>query len=241
MVFARTAAMSFNRYTDRFIDKKNPRTEKREIPSGKVTPVSALILTIVSSVLFIVTTWFINPLVFYLSPVALLIILGYSYTKRFTFLCHFILGLGLSLSPMGAYLSVTGYFDIIPVLFGCIVLFWTAGFDIIYSLEDEFFDKSNQIFSIPAKIGKRNALILSWILHFVPAVILIYIGVYCHYGILFWTGTTIFIALLFYQHLIVKTNDLSKVNLAFATTNGIASISFAFFYILDFYFYFTFS
>ena len=168
MIFARSAAMAFNRYIDRDIDTANPRTsEIREIPNGSIKANSALVFVIISSLLFIGTTYFINDICFYLSPIALLVVLGYSYTKRFTSLCHLVLGLGLSLSPIGAYLAVTGKFDdIIPILFSLVVLFWVSGFDIIYSLQDEEFDKEQKLHSIPVLLGKKNALILSKVLHF---------------------------------------------------------------------------
>src|SRR5690349_9914322 len=141
MVFARSAAMAFNRYLDRKFDAKNPRTAIREIPAGILKANSVLWFTIISSALFVLCTWFINPLCFYLSPVALFVVLFYSYTKRFTPLCHLVLGLGLSLAPIGAYIAVTGIFDIVPVLYSFAVLFWVSGFDIIYALQDEDFDK----------------------------------------------------------------------------------------------------
>ena len=149
MIFARSAAMGFNRYLDREIDKDNPRTIGREIPAGIISAKAALGFVIIVSLLFILTTWFINPLVFALSPVALLITLGYSYTKRFTFLCHFVLGLGLALAPIGAYLAAGGGFDLVPVLYSFAVLFWVSGFDIIYALQDEDFDKAHGLNSIP--------------------------------------------------------------------------------------------
>src|SRR6056297_3110881 len=152
MIFARYAAMAFNRFIDREIDNKNPRTAIREIPSGVVKAKSALIFVIVNALLFILTTYFINKITFILSPVALFIILGYSITKKFTALCHLILGLGLSLAPIGAYLSVTGQFAVIPVIFSFVVLFWVSGFDIIYALQDEDFDKQEKLYSIPAYI-----------------------------------------------------------------------------------------
>src|ERR1041385_3967632 len=144
MVFARSAAMAFNRYIDREFDAKNQRTAVREIPSGIITPGSALFFVIASSLLFITATFFINPICFYLSPVALLVVLGYSYTKRFTPLCHLILGIGLSLAPIGAYLAATGHFALQPLLFSFAVLFWVSGFDIIYALQDETFDRENK-------------------------------------------------------------------------------------------------
>jgi len=234
MVFARSAAMAFNRYIDRDIDSINPRTaEIREIPNGSIKANSALLFVIINSLLFIVTTYFINSLCFALSPVALLVILGYSYTKRFTALCHLILGLGLSLAPIGAYLAVSGIFDIIPILFSFVVLFWVSGFDIIYSLQDEEFDKAQKLHSIPVLIGKRNALTLSTLLHFLTFSALSIAGSLGEFGLYYWIGFWIFSALLVYQHTLVKHNDLSKVNLAFFTTNGIASIIFGTFVIAD--------
>ena len=235
MVFARSASLAFNRYIDRDIDTANPRTsEIREIPNGSIKANSALVFVIISSLLFIVTTYFINDICFYLSPIALLVVLGYSYTKRFTSLCHLVLGLGLALSPIGAYLAVTGKFDdIIPVLFSLVVLFWVSGFDIIYSLQDEEFDKEQKLHSIPVLLGKKNALNLSKVLHFLAIIILAQIGNYEDFGKFYWIGFCVFSVLLIYQHTLVKKDDLSKVNLAFFTTNGIASLIFGIFVILE--------
>jgi len=176
MIFARSAAMAFNRYLDRTFDAKNPRTAIREIPSGVIKANNALLFTIVSSLLFVVCTFFINKLCFCLSPVALLVVLGYSYTKRFTPLCHLILGLGLSLAPIGAYLAVTGQFDLLPILFSFTVLFWVSGFDIIYALQDEEFDKENKLYSIPAWLGKAKALRVSELLHVLSAFCVLFAG-----------------------------------------------------------------
>ncbi len=236
MVFARSAAMAFNRFIDRKIDLANPRTaEVREIPNGTISSQSALIFVIVNCVLFIITTYFINPLCFYLSPVALAVVLGYSLTKRFTALCHLVLGLGLSLAPIGAYLAVTGQFDWLPLFFSFSVLFWVSGFDIIYALQDEEFDKEQKLHSIPVLLGKKNALMLSNFLHFITAMFILYAGYYAELGLFYWIGSGLFIGLLSYQHFLVKPNDLSKVNLAFFTTNGIASVLFAIFVLLDLY------
>src|SRR6185503_3818882 len=233
MVFARSAAMAFNRYLDRSFDAKNPRTAIREIPAGILSANNALIFTIISCVLFIVCTYYINRLCFYLSPVALLVVLGYSYTKRFTPLCHLILGLGLSLAPIGAYLAVTGRFDLLPILFSLTVLFWVSGFDIIYALQDEEFDKANKLYSIPAWLGKAKALRVSEFLHLLSATAVVIAGTYGHFGWLYWIGVTVFVLMLGYQHSLVKPNDLRKVNLAFMTANGIASVVFAIFVIAD--------
>jgi 4-hydroxybenzoate polyprenyltransferase len=233
MIFARSAAMAFNRYLDRNFDAKNPRTAIREIPSGIISANNALVFTVTSSFLFIVTCYFINRICFFLSPVALLVVLGYSYTKRFTPLCHLILGLGLSLAPIGSYLAVTGHFSLLPILFSLAVIFWVSGFDIIYALQDEEFDKSQKLYSMPAWVGKTKALKISELLHLVSASCIIFAGWYGKFGWLYWIGAAIFTGMLIYQHSIVKPHDLKKVNLAFMTANGIASVVFAVFVIAD--------
>lgn len=233
MVFARSAAMAFNRYLDRHFDLKNPRTANREIPAGVIKPGKALLFTVINCVLFIAATWLINPLCFYLSPVALAVVLGYSYTKRFTPLCHLILGLGLSLAPIGAYLAVTGEFALLPILFSLAVVCWVSGFDIIYALQDEEFDQKNKLYSIPAWLGKKNALRVSELLHLVSASFVIYAGFNGGFGWWYWVGVMVFTVMLIYQHSLVKPTDLSRVNLAFMTVNGIASVVFAVFTITD--------
>lgn len=233
MVFARSAAMAFNRFIDRRFDEKNARTAIREIPAGIIKPQSALLFVILNCVFFVTATYFINTICFYLSPVALAVVLGYSYTKRFTALCHVVLGIGLALAPIGAYLAVTGVFAVLPLLFSFTVLFWVSGFDVIYALQDEEFDKSQQLKSIPVWLGKRGALNLSNILHLLSAAFVIYAGIYAHFGIWYWVGVVVFCGLLIYQHSLVKPNDLSKVTLAFATVNGIASVIFSVFVLLE--------
>lgn len=235
MVFARNAAMSFNRVTDRFIDKRNPRTANREIPSGKIHPRNAFIFSILNAILFIVTTFFINRLVFYLSPLALLIVMGYSYSKRYTMLCHFILGLGLSLAPIGAYLSVTGQYAVAPLLFSSIVFLWVSGFDILYSIQDEEFDKEESLKSIPAIFGWKKARIFSIILHALVVILVIKVGILIGTGIYYWVATWIFISLLILQHLVVKKNSEKRINFAFAWLNGLASLLYALFTIISFY------
>lgn len=240
MLFARSAAMAFNRWTDRDIDSLNPRTKQRELPAGILSSSSVLIFTIISCIAFVVTSYFINSLCFVLSPVALIIVLGYSYTKRFTFLCHFILGVGLALAPIGAYLAVTGKFEVLPLLYSCAVLFWVAGFDIIYALQDEEFDRSNALKSLPSAFGVKHALRLSIFLHILSAVIMVIASMlvrqaYLSMQFFHFVGLAIFIFMLFYQHRLVKSNDLTKINMAFFTTNGLASLIFGLFFILDFY------
>jgi 4-hydroxybenzoate polyprenyltransferase len=239
MVFARTSAMAFNRWADSEIDALNPRTQTREIPAGTISSTAALFFTIVNCLAFIITTWFINPLCFYLSFIALAVILGYSYAKRFTALCHLILGLGLSLAPIGAWLAVTGTFNLLPILFSGAVLTWVSGFDIIYALQDEKFDKENHLHSIPAMVGGKNALTISRNLHVASSIFLLAAGLEGQFHLLYFTGWLMYTGLLIYQQLLVKPNDLSKVNLAFFTTNGIASILFASTTLIDLYFYGT--
>jgi 4-hydroxybenzoate polyprenyltransferase len=233
MIFARSAAMAFNRWLDKSFDAANPRTAIREIPAGIISANKALVFVIINCVLFVITTWFINELCFYLSFVALFVILFYSYTKRFTPLCHLVLGVGLALAPIGAYLAVTGFFSAVPVLFSFVVLCWVSGFDIIYALQDEEFDRSQRLHSIPVWLGKKNALRFSEALHVIAAILVIVIGFYAEFHWLYWIGTAIFCGMLIYQHSIVKPRDLSRVNIAFMTANGVASVAFAIFVITD--------
>lgn len=227
MVLARNSAMGFNRWLDRHFDTINPRTAGREIPAGLISARSALLFVIINSLLFMAATWFINPLCFLLSPVALFILLFYSYTKRITALSHFFLSLGLGIAPIGAYLALTARFDWLPLLLSMVVFFWVSGFDIIYALQDEEFDKETRLKSIPALVGKAKALHISESVHVVTALLVIFIAVMIRGGILHWCGAAVFIGLLFNQHTLVKPGDLSKVNLAFFTTNGIASVAYA--------------
>jgi 4-hydroxybenzoate polyprenyltransferase len=233
MVFARSAAMGFNRWADFRFDALNPRTAVREIPSGKISRRQALIFVIASSVLFILATAFLNRLTLILSPVALLVVLGYSYTKRFTSLCHLVLGLGLSLAPIGAYIAVTGSFALLPLIYSFIVLTWVSGFDIIYSLQDDQFDRETGLYSIPAVMSRRKALAVSTALHTVSVALVVVAGLIGNAGWIYWTGATIFTGMLVYQHLIVKADDLSRVNLAFGTTNGVAGVIFGVAVVLD--------
>jgi 4-hydroxybenzoate polyprenyltransferase len=233
MIFARNAAMGFNRLADRRFDSLNPRTSKREIPAGIINPRAATMFVLINAVLFIISTAFINRLTLYLSPVALMVIFGYSLTKRFTSLCHFVLGLGLSLAPIGAYISVTGKFSILPLIYSFIVLTWVSGFDIIYALQDDEFDRSNMLHSLPSSTGRKKALMISIIVHIVTFLLVLTAGIYGQSGILFWAGAIVFTFLLIYQHSIVKYDDLSNVTLAFGTTNGLASLIFAIFVIAD--------
>ena len=233
MVTARSAAMAFNRFLDRHFDARNPRTAIREIPRGIIAPNSALRLVIVCCILFTISCWMINPLCFFLSPVALFVILFYSYTKRFTALCHVVLGIGLSLAPIGAFLAVTGRFELLPLLFSGAVICWVSGFDIIYAMQDVDFDKSENLYSIPTAVGKTRSLRISTLLHIFCILFVVAAGRVGGFGAWYWIGILLFAGMLVYQHLIVKPNDLSRVNLAFMTTNGVASVVFALFVITD--------
>ncbi len=233
MVSARNAAMAFNRYLDRDIDSINPRTAMRDIPSGKISAQQALIFTLVNCVVFVGATFFINSLCFYLSPIALFVVLFYSYTKRITPLCHLVLGVGLGLAPIGAYLVVTNQFHIVPVFYGIAVMCWSGGFDIIYALQDEQFDRENGLNSIPAYFGGKRALRISEGLHGLSFLFILLPVFYMPVSWFYYLGVIFYGILLIYQHRIVSPTDLSRVNRAFMTTNGIASVIFAAFYLLD--------
>lgn len=233
MATARNAAMGFNRYLDRKIDASNPRTIIREIPSGQISARNALLFVIVNSLIFIAATYFINSLCFYLSPVALLVILGYSFTKRFTALCHIVLGIGLGLAPVGAFLTISGKFELLPIIIGIAVACWTGGFDIIYALQDEQFDREHKLHSIPAALGTNKALLVSRLLH-ISAVLFLGIASFIgDFSYLYMLGFVIFAGLIRYQQSLVTSTDLSKVDIAFFTTNGIASVTFSIFVISD--------
>jgi len=233
MVTARNAAMAFNRYLDRDIDALNPRTVVRDIPAGRISAKKALVFTLVNCGLFMLSTYFINSLCFYLSPIALFVVLFYSYTKRITALCHLVLGVGLGLAPIGAYLVVTNAFNIIPIFYGLAVMCWAGGFDIIYALQDEEFDRKHGLNSIPVLFGTKGALRISELLHVCSFIFVCLPMLYMSVSWFYYLGLLFYGSLLVYQHRIVSPTDLSKVDRAFMTTNGIASVIFAAFYLLD--------
>lgn len=235
MVFARNAAMGFNRYADRDIDATNPRTAKREIPGGVISPKNALWFVIINGILFMATAASINTLCLILSPVALAVILGYSLTKRFTSYAHLFLGLALAIAPSAAYIAVTGTLVLPMILLSLLVFCWSAGFDIIYSLQDLEFDRKNGLNSIPARLGAKGALTFSAILHSVTFILTVYLNTAWQGGIYAFMGGLLFTLLLIYQHLIVSPTRLDRINLAFGTTNGVASIVYATGIILGFY------
>ena len=224
MVGARSCAMAFNRLADAEIDSKNPRTAMRAIPAGLITKGAVLAFTLISAGLLVFAAWRLNPLAFALSPVALAVIIGYSYTKRFTALSHLWLGLALSISPVGAWIAIKGRFDWTPIILCCVVLLWTAGFDIIYACQDVNFDRKHGLHSIPARLGIRWALWVSSVLHVVAVLLLFGIPLFTELGLFYYIGVGIVVLIFIYEHAIVKPNDLSRVNLAFFTLNGMISL-----------------
>ncbi|MFI3269589.1 MAG: UbiA-like polyprenyltransferase [Rikenellaceae bacterium] len=227
MLFARNAAMGFNRWADREIDAENPRTASREIPSGVISPRAALSFVIINALLFIATAASINLLTALLSPVALLVVMGYSYCKRFTSMAHVVLGLGLAIAPVGAYIAVTGAFNIVPCILAVVVMSWCAGFDIIYALQDREFDQQRGLHSIPSHFSVRGALMISIALHIVTAVALIAFGWLIPHSIYSMVGIALFVALLVAQHVVVTPTKVRNIGIAFGTLNGIASLTLA--------------
>ena len=224
MVGARSCAMAFNRLADAEIDSQNPRTATRAIPAGLITKGAVWFFTLVSAGLLVCAAWRLNPLAFALSPVALAVIMGYSFTKRFTALSHLWLGLALSISPVGAWIAIKGQFDWTPIILCCVVLLWTAGFDIIYACQDVNFDRKHGLHSIPARIGIRWALWVSSALHVVAVFLLFCIPRFAEMGHFYFVGVWIVVFIFIYEHAIVKPDDLSRVNLAFFTLNGMISL-----------------
>ena len=233
MVFARNSAMGFNRWADRKIDAANPRTAGREIPSGKISPKAGLIFVIINAAAFVITTAFINKMTLLLSPIALLIALGYSLTKRFTAWSHIVLGTALAVAPMGAYIAVTGTIALIPVILAAAVISWVAGFDILYSLQDAEFDREHNLHSIPARFSTRKAVAISIILHIISVWAIIVIGLYYGGGVLYITGSALFIALLIVQHILFTPSKVNRIAAKFGFMNGLASITYAIFFIAD--------
>jgi len=226
MISARSSAMAFNRYLDAGIDEKNPRTRIRSIPAGKLSRTYVLGFTIFTVIIFETTCFFINPLTFKLSPVIILVLLGYSVTKRFTSMCHFVLGIALGLAPVGAWVAIRESLEFTPFLLGTAVVFWTAGFDIIYSCQDFSFDKKEGLHSIPVLFGVSNSLSLARTMHILTLIILVNFGTTLQLSMIYWVGLILVSLTLLYEHYLVRGGDLSKVNMAFFTMNGIVSLIF---------------
>lgn len=233
MIGARAAAMGFNRIVDAKIDAANPRTRTRAIPAGQVSFPQAWGLVIISTLLFIFAAAMLNTLALILSPVALVIILGYSYTKRFTSFSHLVLGLALGLAPIGAWIAVRGMVELPAIVLAGAVMLWTAGFDIIYALQDIKFDKSVGLFSIPRKLGAARALIISLLMHALMIVLLMGFGLMTGGGIIYYLGVLIVAICIFYEHTLVSPKDLSRVNAAFFTMNGLVSVGYFLFTCFD--------
>ena len=227
MVSARSAAMAQNRLVDREIDAANPRTASRAIPAGALSVGYVRAFLAVSVAVFLVAAASLNRLTLLLAPVALAIFFLYSYTKRFTALCHLVLGLCLAMAPVGAWIAVRGSFDWQPIVLGLAVLFWTAGFDVIYALQDEEHDRLAGIHSIPARVGAEPALAISALFHGVMVALLVVFWRAIGGGWLFAAGIAVTAAALVYQHAIVRPGDLSRINAAFFTANGFVSVALA--------------
>jgi 4-hydroxybenzoate polyprenyltransferase len=226
MAAARTAAMGFNRIADRHIDAKNPRTARRELPAGSVTLRAAWTLTLASAAVFVAAAALLGPLCLELAPVALALLFGYSFTKRFTFLCHLFLGLAIAAGPAGAWIAVRGTFGPEPALLMIAVASWIAGFDVLYALADRDFDRGAGLHSIPARFGVAGALGISAALHAVTLAALVVLAPVAHLGLPYGTGVAIVAALLVYEHAIVRPSDLTRLDAAFFTLNGYVSVVF---------------
>ena len=233
MVFARNVAMGFNRWADHKIDGENPRTATREIPAGKISPKSAMTFVVINALLFIATSSSINLLTAVLSPVALIVVMFYSYCKRFTSLAHIVLGLSLGIAPSAAYIAVTGTLTVAPCLITLLVLTWCGGFDIIYALQDLDFDRQRGLHSIPVRFGVRGALYISIALHATSIATLILFALSCPQGWLLWTGVALFSLCIIVEHILVTPTKQRSIGIAFGTLNGIASLTLATFTILQ--------
>lgn len=219
-VFARTAAMSFNRWADHELDRRNPRTATRAIPAGQLSPQFVLIFAIISIAAFVLSAAMLNRLTLWLSPVALLILLGYSYAKRFTAAAHFILGTALALAPVGAWVAVTGRIQLPAIFLGFAVLFWTAGFDLIYACQDAEIDRQEGLFSVPSRFGPRAALRISQGCHILSAALFVGAGMIAGLGLFYQAGALVASLLLLAEQLVVDPSDTRKINLAFFTINS---------------------
>ena len=233
MVGARSAAMGFNRWADRHIDARNPRTKTRALPLGLVSPGQVLVFTIASSALLIFAAFMLNPLAFALSPVALAVVFFYSYTKRFTYLSHAVLGLSLSLAPIGAWIAVRGSIDLPALVLGSAVVFWLVGFDTLYALQDIEFDRTSGLHSIPQRFGVKRSLWIARAAHLATFLLLLWIQAILPLGCLYAAGVMIAGAILVYEHSLVRENDLSKLNVAFFNMNGYLSVTVFLFTLMD--------
>jgi 4-hydroxybenzoate polyprenyltransferase len=233
MVGARTAGMTLNRIVDLSIDRDNPRTKNRPLLTGAFSLRGAWIAAAAGCGLLFLSAWMLNPLCLKLSPIALILLSSYHYVKRFSALCHFALGLVLAVAPMGGWIAVTGSFSWLPVPLALAVLFWVAGFDIIYSLQDMDFDRTHGLHSIPAKFGQKTALLFAGYCHIATVVFLAVFGLLMQLGILYWAGAAATAGLLFFEHKLLEDTDLNRINTAFFTINGWVGILLFIFTFLD--------
>jgi len=224
MVSARSFAMAVNRLIDMEIDRRNPRTAERALPKGLLSVSSVILFSFVSLAVFLLAVYSLSPICRYLWPIVVIPFIVYPYTKRFTWLSHFVLGLCLGLAPVGAWIAVTNTISPEPFLIGTAVLLWVSGFDIFYAIQDIAFDQQQKLHSIPARFGVRTSLFLTKILHFISIAFLSWVGIRLNLGIFYFIGVCITAILLTYENSIIKPNDLSKLNMAFFTMNGVVSI-----------------
>ncbi len=233
MVGARTAAMSLNRIIDRKIDARNPRTAGRALPRGLLNVAEVWFYVFLSFILLLYSASRLSPLAIRLFPLAVLVLFIYSYTKRFTWASHMVLGAALGLAPLGSWIAIAGRFDIAPVLLATGVLFWVAGFDIIYACDDYEFDRREGLYSIPARYGIKKALYISSLFHMLAPILFLAAGIILNLGVLYMAGIVVAVAILFYQHKLVSPNDLSRAGIAFFNLNGILSVLVFIFTFLD--------
>lgn len=233
MVFARNTAMGFNRWADRDIDAKNERTALRDIPAGRISPRNALWFVILNALLFWAVAAWINHLTFALAPIAIAVIMSYSYMKRFSAWAHIVLGLSLAIAPVGAYIAVTGAISAYSIILAGVVLTWSGAFDILYAMQDAEFDRANKLHSIPAKFSPATSAWISAALHAFTVYGVILLGVMYGFGTLYWIGTGIFTAMLIFQHAVYTPKRVDRIGASFGLMNGVASISYAVFAITD--------
>lgn len=233
LVAARSAAMAFNRLVDAKIDAENPRTKIRAIPAGKLSKSFVFWFVVAAAVVVVFAAWDLNPLAFYLSPLALGIVFFYSFTKRFTRWAHVVLGIAMGIAPAAAWIAVRGSFDPRVLLLTGAVVFWGAGFDILYSCQDYEFDRGSNVYSVPKAFGIRNALIIARLFHVITVALLVAMVIAFGLGKIAMAGVGLVVLLLVFEHSLVKHDDLSRVNAAFFTMNGFVSMGFLFFIAAD--------
>jgi len=224
MVGARSFAMAVNRWIDMEIDRRNPRTAERALPKGLLSVSNVILFSVGSLAVFLLAVYNLAPICRYLWPIVVLPFVIYPYTKRFTSLSHFVLGLCLGLAPVGAWIAITNTVSMEPFLIGAAVLLWVAGFDIFYAIQDIEFDRRHKLYSIPARFGIRTSLTLTKILHVTSIFLLSWVGVRMHLGLVYFIGVAVTAILLAYENSLIKPHDISKLNVAFFTINGVISI-----------------